>query len=82
MKLAGFGLMVAAISQEMSKPEADRTWHGKVFGLVPYAFRPPTWDRSRDSYWNPEDERLFTDRWAGPSTCTGPRSTWRRGSEP
>jgi uncharacterized protein DUF5808 len=62
VKLAGFGLMVAAISQEMSKPEADRTWHGKVFGLVPYDFRPPTWERIRAAYWNPEDDRLFTDR--------------------
>lgn len=56
------GLMVAAISQEMSKPEADRTWQGKVFGLVPYDFRPPSWDRIREAYWNPDDPRLFTDR--------------------
>jgi len=61
-RLAGLGLMVAAISQEMSKPEAERTWHGRVFGFVPYDFRPPTWDRIRDAYWNPADDRLFTDR--------------------
>jgi hypothetical protein len=62
VKLAGFGLMVAAISQEMSKPESEREWHGKVLGVVPYDFRPPTWDRIRDAYWNPSDPRLFTDR--------------------
>lgn len=62
VKLVGFGLMVAAISQEMSKPEDQRTWHGKVFGLVPYDFRPPTWERFRAAYWNPDDQRLFTDR--------------------
>jgi hypothetical protein len=61
-KLAGVGLMVAAISQEMSKPEAERTWHGRVFGFVPYDFRPPSWDRIRASYWNSDDDRLFTDR--------------------
>jgi len=61
-KLAGLGLMVAAISQEMSKPEDQRTWHGRVFGFVPYDFRPPTWDRIREAYWNPDDERIFTDR--------------------
>ena len=62
VKLAGFGLMVAAISQEMSKPESEREWHGKVFAVVPYDFRPPTWERIRDAYWNPSDSRLFTDR--------------------
>ncbi|HEY8643911.1 MAG TPA: DUF5808 domain-containing protein [Candidatus Dormibacteraeota bacterium] len=62
VKLAGFGLMVAAISQEMSKPEAEREWHGKVAGLVPYDFRPPTWERIRAAYWNPDEPRLFTDR--------------------
>ena len=61
-KLAGLGLMVAAISQEMSKPEDQRTWHGRVFGFVPYDFRPPTWDRIREAYWNPDDDRIFTDR--------------------
>lgn len=61
-KVVGMGLMVAAISQEMSKPEADRTWQGKVFGVVPYDFRPPTWERIREAYWNPDDPRLFTDR--------------------
>lgn len=64
-KLAGLGLMVAAISQEMSKPEADRTWHGRVFGFVPYDFRPPTWERIRAAYWNPDDDRIFTDRVLG-----------------
>lgn len=61
-KVVGMGLIVAAISQEMSKPEADRTWQGKVFGIVPYDFRPPTWERLREAYWNPDDPRLFTDR--------------------
>ena len=52
----------AAIYQELRKPDAERTWHGKVAGVVPYDFRPPTWDRIRAAYWNPEDDRLFTDR--------------------
>jgi hypothetical protein len=33
-----------------------------VFGLVPYDFRPPTWKRIRDAYWNPESDHLFSDR--------------------
>ena len=62
IKLAALGLTVAAISQEMAKPEAQRTWQGTVLGLVPYDFRPPTWDRIREAYWNPKDSRVFTDR--------------------
>ena len=61
-RIAGVGLALAAISQEMSKPEAQRTWTGRVFGLVPYDFRPPTWDRIRQAYWNPEYDELFTSR--------------------
>jgi Family of unknown function (DUF5808) len=61
VKIAAFAVFVAAISQEMSKPEGERTWRGKV-GVVPYDFNPPTWDRLLAAYWNPEDERLFTDR--------------------
>jgi hypothetical protein len=61
-KLVGMGLLIAAISQEMAKPEEERTWHGRVFGLVPYDLRPPTWERIRDAYWNPDEPRLFTSR--------------------
>jgi hypothetical protein len=61
-KLVGLGLLVAAISQEMAKPEEERTWNGLVFGLVPYDLRPPTWDRIREAYWNPDEPKLFTTR--------------------
>jgi hypothetical protein len=57
-----FGLVVAAVATELIKPEAERTWHGRVFGAVPYDFRPPTWTRIRDAYWNPQSDRLFSDR--------------------
>lgn len=62
MRIVTLGLMVAAITQELAKPEQDRTWHGKVLEVVPYDFRPPTWERIRRAYWNAEDPRLFTDR--------------------
>src|SRR5690242_12178382 len=57
-----FGLIAAAIATELSKPEEERTWKGQVFGFVPYDFRPPTWQRIRDAYWNPESDRLLSDR--------------------
>lgn len=62
IRIAKAGLAVAAISQELRKPEAERTWQGLVAGFVPYDFRPPTFTRIRDAYWNPGDERLFLPR--------------------
>jgi hypothetical protein len=64
-KVVAIGLLVAAVVQEAAKPPAERTWHGRVLGVVPYDFNPPTWDRIRRAYWNPEDDRLFTDRVLG-----------------
>ena len=57
-----FGLVATAIATELSKPEEERTWTGHVFGFVPYDFRPPTWQRIRAAYWNPESDQLFSDR--------------------
>jgi hypothetical protein len=57
-----FGLVVAAVATEISKPAPERTWEGRLLGVVPYDFRPPTWPRIRDAYWNPRSDRLFSDR--------------------
>jgi hypothetical protein len=64
LRAAVLFLTLAAIAQELSKPEGERTWHGRVVG-VPYDFRFPTFKRFRDSYWNPDDPRIFTDRVVG-----------------
>src|ERR1700704_2626388 len=61
-RFTAFGLVVAALATELAKPEPERTWEGRVLGVVPYDFRPPTWQRIRDAYWNPDSERLFSDR--------------------
>lgn len=62
VRIVTFGLVAAAIATELAKPAPERTWQGKVFGIVPYDFRPPTWQRFRDAYWNPDSDRLFSDR--------------------
>src|SRR3984893_656762 len=62
VRLAVVGLFVAAVATELAKPEEERTWHGWVGGVVPYDFRPPTWERIRSAYWNPDSDSLFTDR--------------------
>ena len=53
---------MAAVATELAKPAPERTWQGKVMGVVPYDFRPPTWTRIRNAYWNPESDHLFSDR--------------------
>ena len=60
--IAAVATSAAAVIQELSKPEWERTWHGTVFGVGPYDFRPPTFDRIRNAMWNPDDPRLFTPR--------------------
>src|SRR5437879_13487697 len=62
VRFATFGLIVAAVATELAKPAPERTWQGRVIGVVPYDFSPPTWSRIRDAYWNPQSEKLFSDR--------------------
>ncbi len=64
LRAAIFFLTLAAVAQELNKPENQRTWHGRIAG-VPYDFRFPTLKRFRDAYWNPDDERIFTDKVVG-----------------
>ena len=61
-RFVAFGLVAAAIATELSKPEGERTWNGRVLGFVPYDFRPPTWQKIRSAYWNPDSDELFSDR--------------------
>ena len=57
--------LAAALYQELKKPPEERTWHGKVLGSVPYDFRVPTFERFRDAYWDPETDRVFSDKVIG-----------------
>jgi hypothetical protein len=59
--LAFFG----ALYQELKKPPEERTWHGKVAGVVPYDFRVPTIERIREAYWAPDRDVLFTEKVVG-----------------
>ncbi len=58
----GVGMLVAAVAQELRKPASEREWHGQLFDFVPYDFRPPTLERVKSSYWNPDTDRLFTSQ--------------------
>lgn len=62
MGLVGLALTAVAIAQELSRPRAERSWEGRVLGVVPYDFRPPTVSRLRASVWQPESERWLLPR--------------------
>lgn len=51
-----------AIYTELRKPPAERTWHGRLAGIVPYDFRLPSVETLRLAYWNPRSQKIFTDR--------------------
>jgi hypothetical protein len=54
-----WGLIGAAVYDQLRHPPQERTWTGRI-GPIPYDFRPPSLERMRASFWNPEDARLFT----------------------
>lgn len=57
--------LIAAVYQELKKPPAERTWHGKVAGFIPYDFRIPSPERVKAAYWDPASDTVFTDRVVG-----------------
>lgn len=62
IRFTAFALVAAAVATELAKPPPERTWQGRVLGVVPYDFRPPTWQKIREAYWNPDSDHLFSDR--------------------
>jgi len=59
VKLVAFGLVVAAVIDQLRRDPEERTWEGSVAGVVPYDFRMPTLERARSRWWNTDDDRLF-----------------------
>jgi uncharacterized protein DUF5808 len=54
LKLIVWGLLGAAIAQELRRPADKRTWHGTVGGVVPYDFRVPSPEKFRRAWWDPK----------------------------
>ena len=54
LKLLFWGLLGAAIVQELRTPADKRTWHGTVGGVVPYDFRVPSPEKVRRAWWDPK----------------------------
>ena len=59
VQAAAITVAIAAVCQELEKPKEERHWHGKI-GFIPYDFRLPTIERLKESYWNPDSNRIFT----------------------
>jgi len=52
-------IALVAVCQELEKPREERHWHGKIAGFIPYDFRLPTWEKIKETYWNPYESRIF-----------------------
>ena len=59
VRLVAFGLVVAALIDQLRRDPEERTWEGSVAGIVPYDFQMPTLERARSRWWNTDDDRLF-----------------------
>ena len=58
-------VVLAVIYEELRKGPEDERWRGRALGFVPYDLRPPSLRRIRETYWNPDDERIFPGKVAG-----------------
>jgi uncharacterized protein YbjT (DUF2867 family) len=56
--ILGAGLLGAAIVEELMKDPDDRTWQGRVFGLVPYDLSLFTREGFRDARERPDEARV------------------------
>jgi hypothetical protein len=61
-RTAIIGAVLGAIYVELRKTPEQRTWNGRLLGVVPYDFRMPSVEKVRQAYWNPHSPKLFTDR--------------------
>jgi hypothetical protein len=58
-RLIALVLVIASVVRELRMPKEERTWHGVVFGKVPYDLRPPTFGRLKAAVWNPQNAHLM-----------------------
>ena len=54
----GAGLLGAAIVEELLKSSDERTWEGRIGGLIPYDLRLVTREGFREAMDRPEEARV------------------------
>jgi hypothetical protein len=52
-------LIVLALREQLRLPPAQRTWHGRIAGRIPYDFRRPTVERIRTTFWNKHSSQIL-----------------------
>lgn len=52
-------LVGIAIVEQLRLPPEERTWHGRIAGIIPYDFRPPTAERIRATFWNKNTSQIL-----------------------
>jgi len=62
LRMAVLGAVAGALYTELRKPPDQRTWNGKLLGVVPYDFRLPSLEGLRQAYWNPRSPKMFSPR--------------------
>jgi hypothetical protein len=62
LRMAVIGAVAGAIYTELRKPPEQRTWNGKLLGVVPYDFRLPKLEQLRTAYWNPASPKILSPR--------------------
>ncbi|HET7519929.1 MAG TPA: hypothetical protein VFK61_00145 [Candidatus Limnocylindria bacterium] len=62
VRMAVFGTVAVAVYRELQQPAEKRTWHGKVFNVVPYDFRMPSPARIAKAWWSPRSRKLFNEQ--------------------
>jgi Family of unknown function (DUF5808) len=55
----GLLLVGAAIVRELRLPSEQRTWHGLLWGRIPYDLRLPDLGRIAHAMWDPENPRVL-----------------------
>ena len=62
LRTVTFGLVAAAVYKELQLPADKRTWHGRLFDVVPYDFRIPTPRKLMHAFWNPDSNNIFSEQ--------------------
>jgi hypothetical protein len=62
IRMSVLAAVAGAVYVELRKPPEQRTWNGKLLGVIPYDFRLPSLESLRQAYWNPRSPKVFTPR--------------------
>lgn len=61
IRVLAMAAVAGAVYKELKQPPEQRTWHGKLLGVVPYDFRLPTPAKVMAAWWNPKSDKVVGD---------------------